>query len=159
MVSGVSSMMRSTPVTVSMARMFRPSRPMIRPFISSFGRETTETVASVVRSAAQRWMAMVTISLASSSERSLICSCASMMRLAFSRSSRSSTWLRICSLAWASERPEIFSRISSWLFLSASTSSTLASASLSFWLSFSSLFSRVAVFLSRFSSRWMFLRS
>ena len=37
-VSGVSSMMTSTPVASSNARMFRPSRPMMRPFISSFGR-------------------------------------------------------------------------------------------------------------------------
>ena len=35
--SGVSSMMTSTPVASSNARMFRPSRPMMRPFISSFG--------------------------------------------------------------------------------------------------------------------------
>ena len=34
-VSGVSSMIRSTPVAFSSARMLRPSRPMIRPFISS----------------------------------------------------------------------------------------------------------------------------
>jgi hypothetical protein len=40
-----------------MARMFRPSRPMMRPFISSLGRGTTETVASATWSAAQRWMA------------------------------------------------------------------------------------------------------
>ena len=37
-VSGVSSMIRSTPVACSRARMLRPSRPMIRPFISSDGR-------------------------------------------------------------------------------------------------------------------------
>jgi hypothetical protein len=34
---GVSSMIRLTPVTDSKARMLRPSRPMIRPFISSAG--------------------------------------------------------------------------------------------------------------------------
>lgn len=44
---GVSSMMRSTPVAVSRARMLRPSRPMIRPFISSLGRGTTVTVVSL----------------------------------------------------------------------------------------------------------------
>ena len=47
MASGVSSMMRSTPVAVSRARMLRPSRPMIRPFISSLGRGTTVTVVSL----------------------------------------------------------------------------------------------------------------
>ena len=44
---GVSSMIRSIPVDISMARMLRPSRPMIRPFISSFGMCTTDTVDSV----------------------------------------------------------------------------------------------------------------
>src|SRR6266542_4470925 len=44
--SGVSSMMRSTPVAASSARMLRPSRPMILPFRSSEGSSTTDTVAS-----------------------------------------------------------------------------------------------------------------
>ena len=42
----------STPVSVSMVRMLRPSRPIIRPFISSLGSGTTETVASETVSAA-----------------------------------------------------------------------------------------------------------
>ena len=42
--SGVSSTMRLTPVTASRVRMLRPSRPMIRPFMSSEGSGTTETV-------------------------------------------------------------------------------------------------------------------
>jgi hypothetical protein len=37
-VSGVSSIMTSTPVTASNARMFLPSRPITRPFMSSDGR-------------------------------------------------------------------------------------------------------------------------
>ncbi len=36
--SGVSSIITFTPVTCSNARMLRPSRPMIRPFMSSPGR-------------------------------------------------------------------------------------------------------------------------
>ena len=44
--SGVSSMMRSTPVMVSRVRIFLPSRPMILPFISSLGSCTTEIVVS-----------------------------------------------------------------------------------------------------------------
>ena len=52
--SGVSSMIRSTPVAVSSARMLRPSRPMMRPFISSLGSGTTLTVVSLQWSAAQR---------------------------------------------------------------------------------------------------------
>ena len=45
---GVSSTMTSTPVAFSKARMFRPSRPMIRPFISSLGMSTVLTVVSAV---------------------------------------------------------------------------------------------------------------
>ncbi len=44
--SGVSSTIRSTPVAASRARMLRPSRPMMRPFISSLGSITTDTVVS-----------------------------------------------------------------------------------------------------------------
>ena len=50
--SGVSSMMRSTPVAVSRVRMLRPSRPMMRPFMSSLGSATTDTVVSATWSAA-----------------------------------------------------------------------------------------------------------
>ena len=50
--SGVSSMMTSTPVMISNDRMFRPSRPMMRPFMSSLGRCTTDTAESDTWSAA-----------------------------------------------------------------------------------------------------------
>ena len=50
--SGVSSIIKSIPVIVSKARIFLPSRPMMRPFISSFGNATTETVVSATWSAA-----------------------------------------------------------------------------------------------------------
>ena len=46
--SGVSSTITSTPVACSRARMLRPSRPMIRPFISSHGRWTALTVNSAL---------------------------------------------------------------------------------------------------------------
>lgn len=45
--SGVSSMMSSMPVAFSSVLILRPSLPMIRAFMSSFGRGTTETVISV----------------------------------------------------------------------------------------------------------------
>jgi len=45
---GVSSMMKSTPVRFSRARMLRPSRPMMRPFMSSDGRSTMDTAVSTV---------------------------------------------------------------------------------------------------------------
>ena len=62
--SGVSSMIRLTPVTCSKARMLRPSRPMMRPFMSSLGRCRTDTTDSVVCSVASRWIAPTTISRA-----------------------------------------------------------------------------------------------
>ena len=62
--SGVSSIIRSTPVIVSSVRILRPSRPIIRPFISSFGSGTTEIVVSATWSAAHFWIAVTTYSLA-----------------------------------------------------------------------------------------------
>ena len=68
--SGVSSMMRFTPVVDSKARMLRPSRPMMRPFMSSLGSANTLTVDSAVCSDATRWIAIVTILRARSSPSS-----------------------------------------------------------------------------------------
>jgi hypothetical protein len=48
------SMITSTPVACSKARMFRPSRPMILPLISSFGSVTSRSVVSAVWSDAIR---------------------------------------------------------------------------------------------------------
>ena len=59
--SKVSSIITLTPVTCSKARMLRPSRPMIRPFMSSPGRCTADTTDSDVCSEATRWMAPTTI--------------------------------------------------------------------------------------------------
>ena len=53
---GVSSMMKSTPVRCSSARMLRPSRPMMRPFMSSAESWTTDTVVSAAWPAAIRCM-------------------------------------------------------------------------------------------------------
>ena len=50
--SGVSSIIKSTPVKVSNVRIFLPSLPIILPFISSFGSGTIDTVVSAVWSAA-----------------------------------------------------------------------------------------------------------
>ena len=57
---GVSSMMKSTPVRCSSARMFRPSRPMMRPFMSSDGSSTSVTVVSAAALAATRCSASAT---------------------------------------------------------------------------------------------------
>ena len=51
---GVSSTRMSTPVARSIARMLRPSRPMMRPFISSDGILIERTVESATCSAANR---------------------------------------------------------------------------------------------------------
>ena len=54
MASGTSSIIKSTPVAASIALIFLPSRPIKRPFISSFGNEMLVTVASETTSAANR---------------------------------------------------------------------------------------------------------
>ena len=91
MASGVSSIINSTPVICSMERMLRPSRPIILPLMSSLGRATTETVVSAVWSAAQRWIAVPMISLASTSLWSLTICSYSKILLLFSMSSSDSS--------------------------------------------------------------------
>src|SRR5579885_2016210 len=61
---GVSSTMKSTPVRCSSVRMFRPSRPMIRPFMSSDGSSTSVTADSAAALAATRSNASATSFLA-----------------------------------------------------------------------------------------------
>ena len=61
--SGVSSIIKSMPVSVSNARIFLPSRPIILPFISSLGSCTTDTVVSATWSTAHFCIAFATISL------------------------------------------------------------------------------------------------
>ena len=63
--SGVSSTMISIPVADSRARMLRPSRPMMRPLISSLSIWKTVTEFSIAVSVARRWMDCTTIFLAS----------------------------------------------------------------------------------------------
>ena len=82
---GVSSMMMSTPVRCSSARMLRPSRPMIRPFMSSEGSSTSETVVSAAWLAATRWSASATRLRA----RRLASDCASS---SICRTRRASSW-------------------------------------------------------------------
>ena len=82
--SGVSSIIKSIPVNVSSARMLRPSRPIMRPFISSLGNATTDTVVSATWSAAQRWIAEEIISFAFFSASSLACCSISLTIIAVS---------------------------------------------------------------------------
>ena len=91
---GVSSTISSTPVAVSSARMLRPSRPMMRPFMSSLGRSTTETVVSMACSAALRWMASAMICWARAAAVSRASVSRRLTRLAASRRASASICLR-----------------------------------------------------------------
>ena len=89
--------------------MFRPSRPMIRPFISSPGRCSTETTDSLVCSLATRWMASVTI-------RRARCSPSRRAALSVSRTSSAASrlawfWMPATSsaLAWSAVSPAVCS--------------------------------------------------
>ena len=169
-------MMMSTPVRVSSARMFRPSRPMILPFISSLGSETVVTVMSLVVSGAILWIAVTRTSLAFFSAVSCA-SCSILLRRAWASCLASfSRFLIINSLASCAERPEI--RSSSFRYSSScavttasrffivtrrsSQSFSLFSSSAAFWsISSSFLFTRASYLCtsarrSRFSlSCWL----
>ena len=106
MAPGVSSTISSTPVACSRARMFRPSRPMMRPLRSSLGRSTTETVVSMVCSGALRWMAWVMICLAFSAACSRASASSRLTRLAASRRASCSICLMTSSFASSAVRPE-----------------------------------------------------
>ena len=113
--SGVSSIIKSTPVSVSNVLIFLPSRPIIRPFISSDGKLTDETVDSTTWSIAQRCITVVKISFAFSLETSLIWF--SFSRIKLFASCCKSTFNcsnKIC-LASSEDMPEILS--SSWICL------------------------------------------
>ena len=105
--SGVSSTMRFTPVVASKARMLRPSRPMMRPFMSSLGSANTDTVDSAVCSDATRWMAIVTILRARSSPSSRARCSISRTWVMAARLASSTTCATRCSLASADVMPAI----------------------------------------------------
>ncbi len=134
--SGVSSMIRLTPVVDSNARMLRPSRPMIRPFISSPGRCSTLTTDSAVCSAASRCTASVTIfvarfspSLRAAPSISLMISAAS--RLAWFSISLTSSFLA-CSPVSPATRSRMTRRSSSTWSSSSRRSASSTSVSASF---------------------------
>ncbi len=105
MAPGVSSTISSTPVAVSSARMLRPSRPMMRPFRSSLGRSTTDTVVSMACSAALRWMASVMICCARTAAVSRASVSRRLTRLAASRRASPSICLSSSSRASSALRP------------------------------------------------------
>ena len=102
---GVSSMMKSTPVRFSSARMLRPSRPMMRPFMSSLGSCTTETVVSAAWLAARRCMATERIERTRRSASRLVSSSTARRILTESWRAWSSTSLSSACLAWPALRP------------------------------------------------------
>ncbi len=90
--SGVSSIIMSTPVSVSSVLMLRPSLPIIRPFISSLGRLTELTVTSLLTSVASLWIEVTMISRATLS--ALICASCSILLMISGRHA----WLRSASV-------------------------------------------------------------
>ena len=157
--SGVSSIIKSTPVNVSIVLIFRPSLPIILPFISSFGNGTTCTVDSETWSAAQRWIAVVIISLAFLSASSFALDSISFIISAASWDTSLLTSANNISLASSEDRLATFSN-SSLLFLHNScTFKSISSISRSLLLIVSSFFSKRSLFLSRVSSLWITLLS
>ncbi len=126
--SGVSSMIRSTPVAASRARMLRPSRPMMRPFRSSEGSSTTETVASTTVSDASRWMAMPMIRRAFWVACSVASSSIRRIRPAASSRASFSTDLTRSRLASTAVSPEICSRRLRWSSMTCWISASLSSS-------------------------------
>ena len=160
-------MIRLTPVTDSKARMFRPSRPMIRPFISSPGRCSTETTDSLVCSVATRWIASETTLRArfSPSDRAW-CSMSRTIRTA-SRLAWFSIVPTSSDLAWMAVSPATRSRVavrwaSSWSMSAARSLSSRwrwSSSAARSSSRCSSLSSRCSRSASRFSRRSRSLRS
>ena len=149
MAPGVSSTISSTPVACSSARMLRPSRPMMRPFMSSLGRSTTETVVSMACSAALRWMASVMMCRARSAAHSRASVSSRFTSLAASR--RASDSICLSSRSRASSAVRLAMRCSSRCRSARTCSARVAAASLR-WRSSPSAVSRARSSRSSFST-------
>ena len=132
--------------------MLRPSRPIILPFMSSFGSWTTEIVASDTWSVAHFWIALTIMSRAFLSDSSLTLASPSFIILAVSILISSSTVFNNCSFACSEVKPEIRSSSFTRCSLNLSTLACFSArfSSLSFKLC--SLLSIVSAFLSIASS-------
>ena len=104
---GVSSMITSTPVRCSSARILRPSRPMMRPFMSSEGSSISETVVSEAWLAATRWRASATRLRARRFASARASSSACRTRRASSWRTSSSDRSSMCALASLTVIPEM----------------------------------------------------
>src|SRR5699024_6743052 len=163
-VSGVSSIITSIPVKLSMVRIFRPSRPIIRPFMSSFGRWITLTVASVTSSAALRWMASVIKLFARRFTSTFNCSSYCLTITAVSLINSSSVLCSTIFLASSSESPEIrisslscFSLASFTCFSRTSIFSERASNLFSFFIIFFFFFFKFFFFFFNFFFLYFYL--
>ncbi len=134
--SGVSSMIRLTPVVDSKALMLRPSRPMMRPFISSPGRCRTLTTDSAVCSVATRCTARVTILQARFSPSLRASLSISRMISAASRLAWFSMVITSSDFAWSAVSPATRSRTSRRFSSTWSSSARRSASSLSVSASF-----------------------
>ena len=152
--SGVSSTTISTPVAASSARILRPSRPIMRPLISSDSMWNTVTEFSMAVSVATRCMDCITIRFASLLAVSLASSIMSLMKdwACVLASSFKDSIIR--SLASSAERPEMVSSFSISCCCSLSSSSFFLSIITS-WASRFSFTASASDFLRCISSwRW-----
>ena len=139
--SGVSSTIISTPVALSIAFIFRPSLPIILPFISSDSILKTDTQLSIASSVPNLWIEVITIFLASCLAESLA---SSIIFCDISRAWDLTSSFKILSnssLASSAVYPEIFSICWTWSFL-------ILSISLFFFSSDSVFFVKVEIFSS-----------
>ena len=124
--SGVSSIIKSTPVTDSIVLIFLPSLPINLPFISSLGKVITDTVCSLVISAAYFCIAPTSNSLDFSCTSSLASASASLIYAAISLDIFSSTIFITAFLASSLLYLLIFSSSSSSCFFISSISSLIS---------------------------------
>ena len=144
--------MSSTPVSVSKVRIFRPSLPIILPFISSLGSCTTEIVVSATWSAAHFWIAVTTYSLAFFPASSFACVSNSLIIFAVSCFTSSSTVFNRYSFACSEVSPEILSSSCTRCLLSSSTFTSRCLICSSLATKFASRCSITSAFLSSASS-------
>ena len=132
--------------------MLRPSRPMMRPFRSSLGRSTTETVVSMACSAPQRWIASVMYCLARSTAVSR--ASASSRLSSFAESCRASLSICLISSSLASSAVRLATRSSSCCCAATSCSYFAAAAAADFSRSWRALSRAASSFSSRSIAVW-----
>ena len=153
MVCGVSSIMISTPVSVSSVRILRPSFPMMRPFMSSEGRGTVVVVLSDTTDIAQRCIASAITERALNWTSSKDSCSAFFMRESMSSFASRSTLSRRTRFASSFVRPAIFSSFASCSSLTRWISPLIVSSCVARSWSFCCLSWRSRSFWSKSPSR------